>query len=63
MADSNEVLSLLRIADLSKQWPHLKSIHDHAMDQLQKIAAEHAPTAPKYTPGVLPRRTVSDSDG
>ncbi len=46
MADSNEVLALLRIADLAKNWPHLQALHDHAMEQLRKIAKEHEPAAP-----------------
>lgn len=49
MADRSEVLELLRIADLSKQWPHLKALHDHAMDQLAKAAKDHElkPAAPE----------------
>lgn len=41
MADKDDVLALLRIADLAKQWPNLQPLHDHAMDALVRISAEH----------------------
>jgi septal ring factor EnvC (AmiA/AmiB activator) len=47
MADKDDVLALLRIADLAKQWPNLQPLHDHAMDALVRIAAEHKEQAEK----------------
>ena len=63
MADAAEVLNLLQVANLSQQWPHLKPIHDLAMTQLQKIAAEHRPPAPSPVreperPAMPVRRTL-----
>lgn len=47
MADKDDVLSLLRIADLAKEWPDLRPIHNSAMEELTKIAKEHAEQAAK----------------
>lgn len=33
---ADEVLTLLEICDLAKQWPNLKHIHDAAMKQLSE---------------------------
>ena len=32
----SDVLTLLQICDLSKQWPNLKHLHDSAMEVLTK---------------------------
>lgn len=39
MSDNN-VLELLQICDLAKNWPHLRSIHDVAMGDLAKFVEE-----------------------
>lgn len=43
MVDNPEqVLTLLQIASLSKDWPNLRPIHDRAMEALVKIAQSPA---------------------
>lgn len=65
MADRSEVLELLRIADISKQWPHLKAIHDHAMELLVKAAGDHAPKppAPVETPAAADPVATGEDNG
>lgn len=43
MADRSEVLELLHIADMTRNEPRLKELHDHAMKQLAKANEEHKP--------------------
>jgi hypothetical protein len=43
----DEVLQLLRIADLSKNWPDLRPIHDEAIEKLREHAKHHAEQAKK----------------
>ena len=41
MHDADQVLVLLQIADLARQWPTLQPLHDRAMEKLLQIAKEH----------------------
>jgi hypothetical protein len=57
--DSEDVLRLLQIADLAKNWPELRPIHDTAMERLREIAKHpaHQQQQTKVSP-VQPIRRV-----
>ena len=65
MHDADQVLTLLQIASLAKDWPELRPIHNRAMEKLLQIAKEHkdsfgepAKPAPKpEAPAPRPLRT------
>lgn len=40
--DSEEILRLLQIANLAKDWPALRPIHDRAMEKLVEAAKNPA---------------------
>ncbi len=63
--DIDEIVHLLQIVDLARQWPNLKGLHDQAMRELERLAThpmfvEEKKPAPKVEEEELPlqRRTV-----
>ncbi len=50
--DIDEIVHLLQIVDLARQWPNLKGLHDQAMRELERLAThpmfvEAEPAKPK----------------
>jgi hypothetical protein len=61
MHDASEILILLQIADLAKEWPELRPLHDRAMEKLREIAKQpgHKANGPKDGPKIEERTAVS----
>lgn len=57
MHDTAEVLQLLQIADLAKNWQELRPLHDRAMEKLREIAKAPAHQDPKPAPRVIASQT------
>jgi hypothetical protein len=56
MHDTAEILALLQIADIAKNWPELLPIHNRALEKLREIAKAPAHRDPPKPEPVIAKR-------